>query len=150
MKYIVYLKGLEYIQYKCRRCARKKCAQCQCIYQFPASYSPETLQEAPLGSLCVGAVEIRHIIVPDRCQRRQEALKRVLATPGVFLHFFTSFLRRGGLWGCLYLFQVVLCRWSASKGKIYASGQKPLAYFGTSCASDAMGFMWQHRGAIRE
>jgi hypothetical protein len=62
-----------------------------------------------MDSLGAGAIEIGRIYAPNRCQRCQEAPKRVLATPGVFLHFLTGFLQRGGLWGCLYMFQVVLC-----------------------------------------
>jgi len=36
-----------------------------CIYPLPWAYSSETSQGVPLDSLGVGAVEIRHIIVPD-------------------------------------------------------------------------------------
>ena len=50
-----------------------------------------------MDSLGVGAIEIGRIYAPDHCRRRQEAPKRVLATPGVFLHFFAGFLQHGGL-----------------------------------------------------
>ena len=70
----------------------------------------------------MGAVEIGRIIAPDHRRRRQEALKRILATPAGFVGFFAGFVWRGGVWGRLYPFQVLRWGQGALKDKIHAGG----------------------------
>ena len=124
---------VQYILYNSRRCARKKCAQRWCIHQFPCCYNHETFQGVPLDSLGVGAVKIRRTIAPDRRQCRQEAPKRIQATPVAFLRFPASFLRRRGVWGGIHLFPASRCGLGALKDKKHVGGQKPPACFGTCC-----------------
>ena len=62
--------------------------QCRRFSHFPGSYGYKILQGVPLDSLGVGAIKIGHIIMPDRRQHCQEALKRIPVTPAGFLVFF--------------------------------------------------------------
>lgn len=69
----------------------KKIAQHWRIPTLHCSWGLGTLQGVALNSLEVGAIEKGHINAPDHRQCRQEVLKRVLATPVVFSHFFHLF-----------------------------------------------------------
>jgi len=51
----------------------------------------------------VVAIEIGRIIAPDHRRNRQEAPKRILATPAAFLRLSVGFLQRVGVWGGLYV-----------------------------------------------
>ena len=100
----------------------QKSAQRRRFSPFPGSYGYETLQGVPLDSLGVSAIEIGRIIARDRRRHRQEALKRIPATPAGFLGFFAGFVWRGGVGGHLCSFQPLRCGWGALKDKIHTGG----------------------------
>ena len=100
----------------------QKSAQCQHFSHFPSSYGYETLQGVPLDSLGVGAIKIGRIIAPDRRRHRQEAQKRIPATPAGFLGFFAGFVWCGGVGGHLCSFQPLRWGWGALKDKIHTGG----------------------------
>jgi hypothetical protein len=71
-----------------------------------------------MDPLEVGAIENGRINAPDRCRCRQEALKRVLATPAAFSRFSIDFLRRGWRWGGMCLFHTLYCCWGVAAGDL--------------------------------
>ena len=70
----------------------------------------------------VVAVEIGRMVAPDHRWHRQEAPKRILATPAAFLRLSLGFLQCMGVWGGLYSFQVTRCGWGGLKDKIHPGG----------------------------
>jgi hypothetical protein len=60
-----------------------------------------------MDSLGVDAIEIGRIFAPDHHRHRQEAPKRVLATPAAVLRFFIGIPWQGRRWGGVRSFQVV-------------------------------------------
>ena len=84
---------------------------------MPCSYNPGTFQGVPLDSLGIVAVKIGRNYAPDRRQHRQEAPKRIPATPAAFLRFLVHFLRRGGVWDRLYSSQTLPSGWGTLKDK---------------------------------
>ena len=101
-----------------------------------------------MDSLGAGVIKTGRIYAPNCCRHCQEAPKRILAMPAVFLHFFVNFLQREGVWGGLSLFHRVHCCWGALEGKMLLCGSCPPACSGTFGCSGLSWGMGHHSGVI--